>query len=969
VPPSPTQKPRSRSHDIDWSAVRAEVLSRIDPLAELERLGLKRAANARPSPRGWIAVHSPYAKDARASAGLFVGNGPGRGVLVDLSGGGKRKKSFWQVFVDLGGAHDYYDALKLFARRTGVRLGNESELSESDADAYHAALMETNAHLRLLDERGVKPETATAYKLGWDPKRSYWIIPNRDRDGALINLKLHPATGSGKRPKSAHSGPPRVFGAELLAKAPAGSTIIITEGEFDAIMTTQETGLIAVSSSNGCKSFQPEFVADFRGHHVVLCYDADAEGRHGAACVAELFRKALQAGEVLSLRSCRLYPTENKDRKDVSDFIHKDKRTGVELRAVLEGAPVVTFADQTTESAVDSGAKAVNCDAIAHREKAQTIVPGDKPVVICNFWLEITEETRVEHANGESELLMRCAMRSAAWERRFEIEAGEFHDNRSLKKALGRAAGKLAVIPDERAISLIRAAGQQASESTICRRQVESFGILRSQKVPTYVSPDVVVRAGQIIPTAESGLHVRLPDHHKACGRLNLTSAPAEEARTILNDLLLDFFGLYTVPLGGAVLASVALAVAQDMDEVAKALDSRVAVWIVGPSGSGKTELALMAMRFFGPFTKNDIPSWSDTANNLEMELASCNSAVAVADDWKADLLNGGAMERAKRVLQSYAQGRARHRLNSASKFVYTPPIRAQLLVTGEDAPQGAASIKARGLWFDARKIVKDASTYFRIREASLRFPAVTPHLIAWIQQQGTASIIDRFSHSSLALERSAAERGIRDDNMHRLAYNLALLTTGLDLMLDFATSLGAWDSELAADTKTRFFNAMVISLTDQAETIRSDNPAEIFVETLRSLLASGGARLVPLTRPVFDDGSDAAARVDDRPSIPVVGYVQDAAEGSQACVLLLPKAAVAAVNDQLRREHGERLAFSAKAISQGLEAMGFLVTGSAQNGENSAVTRVNGQRLRVWKLKSDALSGNLQEENNGDHI
>lgn len=932
--------------EIDWAAKRAEILSRIDPLAELERLGLKRAAGARPSARGWMPVHSPYRQDKRASAGLCIAEGGARGVLVDLSGGETRKKSFWQVFVDLGGAHDYYDSLKLFAARTGVKLGNEREISESDADAYHAALLATDAHLQLPTSRGISLDTAKDRKIGWNGKKSCWTIPIRDRDGALVNVKFH---GQGVR-KSMFKGGPRLFGADRLAKAPAGSTAVITEGEFDAIIVEQETGFVGVTATNGCKSFQPEFVRDFKGHHVVLCYDCDAEGKSGAERTAEMFRAALAAGDILSLRSCRLYPTESKDRKDATDFILKDKHPGADLRAVLDVAPAVTFTE-SGDGVVDSGAKAVDCQAIADPAKGMTIIPGDKPSIVCNFWLEVVEETRIEHPNGETELSIKCALRSAKWERTFSIEAGDFHDNRALKKAIGKAAGKLAVIPDERAISLIRAAGQQASEHTVCRRQVESFGNLRGAPLLTYVSPDVVVRAGQIIPTAESGINVKLPDQHKAAGRLNLSIASVDDARDVLAGLIVDFFDLYGVDLGGAVLASVALAIAQDLEGVSRALDSRVAIWIVGPSGSGKTELALMAMRFFGPFTKNDVPSWSDTANNLEMELATCNSAVAVADDWKADLLSGGAMERAKRVLQSYAQGRARHRLNSQAKFIYTPPIRAQLIVTGEDEPQGATSIKARGLWFDARKIQKNADAYLKIKKTSLRFPSVTPHLIAWLHRLGAEEIVQRFNAASLRLEREALARGIQDDNLHRLASNLALMAVGLDLFLDFAEAIGAWDSATIASTKSSFFAALAGSLTAQAATIQADKPAEIFIDTLRSLLASGAVRIVPLVQQV--PGTDPEAKVDDRAAAPVVGY--SAVDGT---TLLLPKATVAAVNDQLRREYGERLNFSAKAIAQGLEAMGSLVPGYSENRGTATQARINGQKLWVWKLHSKALSG-----------
>ena len=81
----------------------------------------------------------------------------------------------------------------------------------------------------------------------------------------------------------AGSGAARLYGADRLAAAFPGSTVIITEGEFDCMLAEQETGYIGVSPTNGAKTFQEDWVKLFHGHHVVAVYDCDKEGREAVA--------------------------------------------------------------------------------------------------------------------------------------------------------------------------------------------------------------------------------------------------------------------------------------------------------------------------------------------------------------------------------------------------------------------------------------------------------------------------------------------------------------------------------------------------------------------------------------------------------------------------------------------------------------------------------------------------------------
>src|SRR5664280_927734 len=81
-------------------------------------------------------------------------------------------------------------------------------------------------------------------------------FPVFDESGALVNVRFH---NSKKEPKTLNwsgYGTARLWGLDRLAKAAPGITVITTEGEFDAQLVEQETGFLAVSGTNGAKSFQ-----------------------------------------------------------------------------------------------------------------------------------------------------------------------------------------------------------------------------------------------------------------------------------------------------------------------------------------------------------------------------------------------------------------------------------------------------------------------------------------------------------------------------------------------------------------------------------------------------------------------------------------------------------------------------------------------------------------------------------------
>ena len=63
------------------------------------------------------------------------------------------------------------------------------------------------------------------------------------------------------------------------------------------MLVEQETGFLAVSGTNGAKSFQAGWVKHFHGFHVILLYDSDQAGREAVqSLVLPTFKAAVATG-------------------------------------------------------------------------------------------------------------------------------------------------------------------------------------------------------------------------------------------------------------------------------------------------------------------------------------------------------------------------------------------------------------------------------------------------------------------------------------------------------------------------------------------------------------------------------------------------------------------------------------------------------------------------------------------------
>ena len=338
---------------------RDEILRRLDVQAEFVKYGVQLMAGAVPDAKGWLRCHSLYNKDQNPSASINVGDDPSRrGIYHDFILG--LNKSIFDIAAENGPDMTGKDAYFRYGRETGVIEGGNGKgkgrasqpaPTLDDVAIFQKSLSpEVRQYLR--EKRGLTDESIAKFQIGWCTSRernAFPVYDVTDMGPTLVNIRFH---NSKKEPKTLNwsgSGQVRLWGRERLKAAPAGATVGLLEGEWDSMLFEQETGYVAVSGTNGCASFQPEWVEDFYGHHVVILYDCDQPGREAVSKkVLRAFQDAVISGKVMSLKVIWLYDTADKAHKDLTDWIVKDGGSGAALKKLIQDAPPYVYLTVTS---------------------------------------------------------------------------------------------------------------------------------------------------------------------------------------------------------------------------------------------------------------------------------------------------------------------------------------------------------------------------------------------------------------------------------------------------------------------------------------------------------------------------------------------------------------------------------------------------------------------------------------------
>jgi len=247
-------------------------------------------------------------------------------------------------------------------------LNKDLKKMKDSVEIYHQTLIncfkeKPNSLVRrvydyLITERGFSINTLKHFQIGWTGQSI--SIPYFEK-GNVVNIRFrkNPFDKNDKIPKMYNTagGKMTLFNGDIISQT---NTIVITEGEFDAMTLYQEGWKNVISISCGANTFKQEWAEMLKKQATIyLCYDNDIVGIKGT----EVAIDKLGAGRCYRIT----LPKElQEQKKDLNDFFVKDKKTIDNFHELFNKAEKVKidyehikhikeFAQETKEAMQHSG--------------------------------------------------------------------------------------------------------------------------------------------------------------------------------------------------------------------------------------------------------------------------------------------------------------------------------------------------------------------------------------------------------------------------------------------------------------------------------------------------------------------------------------------------------------------------------------------------------------------------------------
>jgi hypothetical protein len=384
---------------------------------------------------------------------------------------------------------------------------------------------------------------------------------------------------------------------------------------------------------------------------------------------------------------------------------------------------------------------------------------------------------------------------------------------------------------------------------------------------------------------------------------------------------------------------------------------TRFAVHFSGTSGSFKTSTAVLAARFFAPGLEWDSPmpaTWASTANSIQRLQHEAGDVILLVDNLIADGDQAAReLHKADATFNSQGDLGGRRRMRPDGSLAASLDPRTTLLSSGECDP-GRRSAMGRALIveFAAGKLELDAveSCHAIAREG--HFAAVMACYVRHLATPGRLDAAREEVRQLTAEGRREAERAVPGAHPRQYAA-VAEIVAGLRVFLAFAVEQGAVDEARAEEFASRAEASLRRLLEAQATLQREVDPAEMYLECLKSALAAKRAILHATdgTAPPLDIAGAAgweqvpggtSIALQPVPGAARIGWIDD------SYIYLNPDAAYAAAG-RIAREKNQPMA-GQRQVHARLMERGLLIP----DGTASVCTRremIEGTRKRILKL------------------
>lgn len=526
----------------------------------------------------------------------------------------------------------------------------------------------------------------------------------------------------------------------------------------------------------------------------------------------------------------------------------------------------------------------------------------------------------------------------------FSISAEEYSKDNELQAVLYKAAGT--GIQIQGSLKDLRNAVSSVSEP-VTRQVTPNFG-WNAAETEFLFPGGRITEAGFQVATPEDQLSVDLSGEERA---RQLDLAPPEANLMMLKKHIAeDLLQIHPRPVMHCLLGAVGLAVLQRFVEG----QNKPAIWLNGTTGSGKSFAAKLTQNFFGsfPLSSGSFVNWNSTANYIERQGYYFRDAIFVVDDFKPGVARQTDV---LRVMQAYADGTSRGRLNSESTTRPSREIRGLLVSTGEDVPEHNSSTLARMIVMHVPQHEKDLVRGMRCVREAHNYSQFTAAFIEHLLVEGRIQAFrDRVSELTTFYYQGIAGQ----QNDIRIAGNFAQLAAAFEEVMRFMEDV----LPDAGEEIRRFQEQDLIAIRNQMlVSVLAEQPSNILRETLGELITYGHVLIEGLKIPGLNQRSELSGTLIGKLARkePPVGTVTLTDE----VVCISMKMALEAVNSFLTRSSKPALSVTEQGILGQLRQDGLLLGSDnrplpAAGGEATWQVRFNKEKLRAFRIRLGDLIG-----------
>lgn len=618
---------------------------------------------------------------------------------------------------------------------------------------------------------------------------------------------------------------------EALAAIKAGKPIYVVEGEKD-VETLRACGLCATTCPGGAKNWRKAHSMNLRGADLIVVPDNDASGQeHEKLVVGNSHGLANSIRVVHLVDGCPELP-EKGDITDLVELVGKDKALAI-LAELAQKAGDDPY--QVAVQAFNSlPGYCISNGCICQQTEEATKVLGTFVA------LPVKEITRDDGLNRERLLEIAGWSPSGAPLKTIRVEITKYKGVDWAMENWGLIAN---IMPGntvrDKLRSAIAAAGVQ-----VARRETiyQHTGWRKIGGKWCYLYQGGCIGADAVTVDMGPGLE------NYTLGDVPDGISASDAALTSMSMNYVMDPKLSVPMLGITYLAPLREFLIQGGNPPS------FAVLLKGGTGTRKSTAAALFLSHFGYFTATSLPaSFSDTANYVRSKAFYLKDAPIVVDDYYPATSRDEKrqMQRIAQMLsRAFGDNRERGRLSADLSIQRSQPPRALGIITGELVPDIGESGKGRFYIIDiGEDYVPTTQDLTDLQERAWDGELILAMrgYIEWLLPQAEG-LGQRLSDMFFQYRTRAAQMLSGADAHARTPEQITHIMIGLTMMMEYWESLGLCNAESRAAQLEEYWQIVVGNSQAQAENSRDDAPAQMFVNAVTEMLASGAVAVMNIT-------------------------------------------------------------------------------------------------------------------------